>query len=111
MFTAPTYLAGSGAQGVGTASGSATLAFDGDGAAVGGEVTVTVDGASAAVSLNSNINSPTTTPVTGKFFAAGPGAAIQLGASGSDAYLIAVGYAVTLPSGARYHGVAKFRCA
>ena len=111
VFTAPTYIAGSGAQGAGTASGSASLAFDSNGAAVGGTLTVTADGVSTTVSLNSNLATPTSTPITGAFLSAGTGAAIQLGASGTDAYVLAVGYAATLPSGARYQGVAKFRCA
>lgn len=111
VFTAPTYVAGSGAQGAGTTSGSATLAFDSQGAAVGGTLTVAVAGATTTVNLNSQVKSPMSTPITGALFNAGTGAAIQLGASGDDAYVLAIGYAATMPSGARFQGVAKFRCA
>ncbi|MEJ7688801.1 MAG: hypothetical protein WKG52_18505 [Variovorax sp.] len=48
--------------------------------------------------------------ISGALFSGGSGAAIQLGDHGGGAYAMAVGYAIKLPSGARYTGVAKFRC-
>lgn len=112
VFTNPTYVSGgNGANpNSGTASGSSSLAFGSDGAAVGGAVKVTVGDAVGTVNFDTRIKSPSSTAITGSFLGAGAGAAITLGDHGGGAYVVALGYAATLPSGARYVGVAKFRC-
>ncbi|WP_143047796.1 hypothetical protein [Variovorax sp. YR266] len=113
VFTSPTYVGGGSGTAVnsGAATGSSTLAFGSEGAAVTGAVKVTVGDAIGTVNFDTKVKSPSSTAVTGSFLSAGPGAGITLGDHGSNAYAIAVGYAATLPSGARYMGVAKFRCA
>lgn len=112
VFTSPTYVSGGGgAANSGTASGSSTLAFGSEGATVTGSVKVTVGDAVGTVNFDTKVKSPSSTSVTGSFLSAGAGAGITLGDHGSGAYAIAVGYSATLPSGARYMGVAKFRCA
>lgn len=113
VFTSPTYVdGGSGAAAnSGAATGSSSLAFGGEGAVVAGAVKVTVGDAVGTVNFDTKVKSPSSTAVTGSFLGAGAGAGITLGDHGSNAYAIAVGYAATLPSGARCMGVAKFRCA
>lgn len=113
VFTSPTYVGGgSGAvANSGAASGSSTLAFGSEGAVVTGTVKVTVGDAVGTVNFDTKVKSPSSTSVTGSFLSAGAGAGIALGDHGSSAYAIALGYSATLPSGARYTGVAKFRCA
>lgn len=113
VFTSPTYVGGGSgaASNSGAATGSSTLAFGSEGAAVTGAVKVMVGDAIGTVNFDTKVKSPSSTAVTGSFLSAGPGAGITLGDHGGGAYAIAVGYAATLPSGARYMGVAKFRCA
>ncbi|MBT2323167.1 hypothetical protein J7E62_12515 [Variovorax paradoxus] len=111
VFTAPTYTGGTaGAAHSGGASGSASLAFDGTGGVVSGTLNISAGGATGTVSLNGTVTSPNNTPITGAFLSGGSGAAIQLGDHGGGAYVVAAGYAATLSNGARYTGIAKFRC-
>ncbi|MEJ8846301.1 hypothetical protein [Variovorax rhizosphaerae] len=111
VFTSPTYLSGTGTKVPGTTTGTPTLEFYSRGARVGGNLTVTVEGTPVSVDLDSRLPSPTSSPITGGFLSGGTGAAIMLGTTGTNAYVLAVGYAVVLPSGSRYQGVAKFSCA
>lgn len=112
VFTSPTYVGGG--SGVmansGAATGSATLAFGSEGAAVAGSLKLMVGDAAGTVNFDTKVKSPSSTAITGSFLGGGAGAAITLGDHGSSAYAIAVGYAATLPSGARYMGMAIFRC-
>jgi len=113
VFTAPTYTGGgSGPQAnSGTASGSASLSFSDQGGTVGGVLNVSVGDATASTSLdNITVATPTSVSMKGAFLSGGSGAAVQLGAHGTDGYVIAAGYAVTLATGARYTGIAKFSC-
>lgn len=112
VFTVPTYVGGGSgtAADSGSAGGAATLAFDRDGAVVGGAVTVSVGGAAETVKLDTKVELVTSTSITGRFLSGGSGAAIALGGHGDKAFVLAAGYAATLPSGARYTGIAKFRC-
>lgn len=112
VFTAPTYVGGTaGAAHSGSASGSASLVFDGTGAVASGTLSVAAGGATGTVTLNGTVVSPSSTAITGAFLAGGSGAAIQLGDHGGGAYVFAAGFAATLSNGARYVGIAKFRCA
>ena len=111
VFTAPTHIGGTAGANSGIASGSASLVFGSSGATVSGLIKVVVGDNSGTVSLDSTIASTTSTAVTGAFMSGGTGAALQLGDHGSGASLLGVGYAVTLSGGARYQGIAKFRCA
>ena len=111
-FTTPTYVGGTAGAQSGSASGSAQLVFDGSGVTVSGSIKVTVGSESGNVSLgDAKIASTTSTAITGAFLSGGAGAALQLGDHGGGAYLLGVGYSATLPNGARYTGIAKFRCA
>ncbi|RST48398.1 hypothetical protein [Variovorax sp. MHTC-1] len=111
VFTAPTYVGGAtGEANAGTATGSASLAFDGTGGVVSGTLSIAVGGTTGTVAINGTVTSPSSTSITGAFLSGGSGAAIQLGDHGGGAYVVAAGYAATLSNGARYTGVAKFRC-
>ena len=110
-YTTPTYVGGATGAQSGSASGSAQLVFDASGATVSGTIKITVGSESGNASLAGKIVSTTSAAITGAFLSGGAGAALQLGDHGGGAYLLGVGYAATLPSGARYTGIAKFRCA
>lgn len=112
-FTTPTYQSGGGgtSPNTGSATGSATLSFGTGGATVGGAVNVAASGSAGAATLNTTITSTTSTVITGAYLAGGAGAAVQIGDAGGGAFLVAASYAATLANGARYIGVAKFRCA
>lgn len=111
VFTAPTY-SGGGTSTVasGSASGSATLAFGATGAIVGGTVNVTASGSGGSAPLSTTIPSPTSAGVTGAYLSSGTGAYVQIGDAGSNAYVVVTSYVATLANGARYIGVARFRC-
>jgi hypothetical protein len=113
VFTRPTYVGGGSgiAANSGDAAGSATLAFGSEGGIVTGVVNLKVGDATGTVNFDTKVKSPSSTAITGGVLGGGAGAAIMLGDHGAKAYAIAVGYAATLPSGARYVGIAKFRCA
>lgn len=112
VFTAPTYASGgSGTGTTGTTSGSASLSFGAGGATVSGSVSVTASGSTGSASLNGTASTVTSTAITGAYLSGGAGSAVQIGDAGGGAYLVAASYAATLASGARYMGVAKFRCA
>jgi len=112
VFTTPTYVGGGSvaAASTGVASGAATLVFDSEGAVVGGTVKVSAGDAIETVKLDVKVTSASATSISGRFLGGGSGAAIALGDHGSNAYVLAAGYAAILPSGARYTGIAKFRC-
>lgn len=112
-FTTPTYQSGGSgtSPSTGSATGSATLSFGAGGASVGGAVNVAASGSAGAATLNTTITSTTSTVITGAYLGGGAGAAVQIGDAGGGAFLVAAGYAATLANGARYIGVAKFRCA
>jgi hypothetical protein len=111
VFTSPTSVSGGGTEAAsGAATGFATLSFGGKGAAVAGGVKVSVGGAVGTVDFDTVVDAPSVTSVTGRFLSNGAGAAVTLGDHGDKAYAVAVGYAATLPSGAKYQGIAKFRC-
>jgi hypothetical protein len=111
-FTAPTYTGGTaGAAHSGSASGSASLVFDGTGAVTSGTLNVAAGGATGTVAFSATVASPSSTSITGAFLSGGAGAAIQIGDHGGGSYVVAAGYAVTLSNGERYTGIAKFRCA
>lgn len=111
VFTAPTYVSGTAGANSGSASGSAGLVFDGSGATVSGSIKVVVGDQTGSANLGGTIASTTSTAITGAFLSGGTGAALQLGDHSTGAYLLGVGYAVTLPGGGRYQGIVKFRCA
>ena len=111
VFTAPTYASGGAStSATGTASGSASLVFGASGAAVTGVVNVTAAGASGSASLNGTAQGVNSVAITGAYLSSGAGAAIQIGDAGNDAYIVAATYSAVLANGARYIGVAKFRC-
>ncbi len=109
-FTTPTYASGGSPGTTGVATGSATLSFGASGATIGGAIHVTASGTSGMASLSGFIVTPNSSATTGAFFSNGGGAYSQIGDAGSGAYLVATSFAVTLANGARYIGVAKFRC-
>lgn len=111
VFTAPTYVSGgSGTGTTGTASGSASVSFGAGGAAISGSISVSASGSSGSASLNGTVTTVTSTAITGAYLSGGAGSAVQVGDAGGGVHLVAATYAATLASGARYIGVAKFRC-
>lgn len=112
-FTTPTYKSGGSgtSPNTGSASGSATLSFGAGGATVGGTVNVAASGSAGSATLGTTISSTSSASVTGAYLSGGSGAAVQIGDAGGGAFLVAASYAATLANGARYIGVARFRCA
>lgn len=110
MFTLPTDVNLNSKAPLGTVSGSANLRFDGGVATIGGTINVSTDGATGSVSLTGTSPTPLKVAVTGSYLSGGAGSATIIGDAGGGAYLMATSYAATLSNGARYLGVAKFRC-
>lgn len=112
VFTSPTYVGGGsgGMADSGAATGSATLSFGSEGAAVAGALKVAAGEAAGTVAFDAKVQTPSSMAITGNFLSGGAGTGITLGDHGGGAYAIAVSYAATLASGARYEGIAKFRC-
>lgn len=106
--TAPT--TNSSAASLGSASGSASVAFDANGAAVQGKMQVRAAGESTEVDLATHIKNAGQISLRGPFFGSGPGAAITLAAQGSADPALSVGYRAQMPGGALYLGVARFNC-
>ncbi|MCD2514103.1 hypothetical protein [Comamonas endophytica] len=98
------------ARNAGSASGSADVSFDTDGAGVQGALQLQVDAGSATVDLHTRIRSAGSMPITGRMLAQGPGAAIALADQGSATPALVVGYKAQLPGGNLYSGVARFAC-
>lgn len=107
VFTTPTSAS---VSTTGTASGSASLAFGTGGATIAGSVSVSAAGSTGVASLSATASTVSSTPITGSYLSNGSGAAVQVGESGAGVYLVAASYAATLTNGARYIGVARFRC-
>lgn len=107
--TAPTLLFGSYAQ-VGSASGSASISFDANGAVIQGAMEVRVGEESARVNLFTHTEQAGYMHLTGQLLANGPGAAIALADQDSGIPGLVVGYKAQLPSGALYNGVARLAC-
>lgn len=97
-------------QKVGAPTGSASVSFDTNGAAVEGTMQVRAGAESATVSLATKIKNPAYMSVTGNMFANGPGAAVVLANQGGAVPGLAVGYRAQLPGGDLYLGVASFVC-
>lgn len=112
-FTTPTYQSGGSgtSPNTGSASGTATLSFGAGGATVGGAVNVAASGSAGSATLGTTISSTSSASITGAYLSGGSGAAVQIGDAGGGAFLVAASYAATLANGARYIGVARFRCA
>ena len=107
--TAPT-TSGDTRPSVGSASGSASIAFDTGGASIQGKMQVRAGAQSAEVDFSTHIEGAGVMPITGQFFANGPGAAVTLAAQGSDVPGLAIGYRARMPGGALYLGVARLTC-
>lgn len=110
MFTLPTDVDLNSKAPLGTVSGSANLRFDGGVATIGGTINVSTDAATGSVSLTGTSPAPLKVAVTESYLSGGAGSAMIIGDAGGGAYLMAISYAATLSNGARYLGVAKFRC-
>lgn len=111
-FTAPSYVGGTPGTGsnLGTATGSAALTFGSTGVTVTGALSNVAGGSTGSINFNTLVGSTSGSSITGSYFSGGPGAQIAVGADGTAGYTVATGYSVTLANGARYQGVASFRC-
>jgi hypothetical protein len=112
-FTAPTYTGGgSQAALTGSATGTADITLSGGNTALNGSVTVSANGETATLPFSSTLSSPSIMPISGQFLTTnGAGTGVQLADAGNGAYALAVGFAATMPSGARYIGVGRLSCA
>lgn len=107
--TAPTALSGT-QEKLGSATGSATVSFDANGAATQGTMQVRVGAETVSVSLATTIVSPTALSITGHMLANGPGAAVVLAGQGGEVPALVVGYKAQVSNGSYYTGVARFAC-
>ncbi|GAB7541236.1 hypothetical protein [Cupriavidus sp. 8B] len=113
-FTAPTFVGGTNvgaAAFAGTTSGTATLSFTADGAAVGVTLTSSAGGQQGSVSGNATIKSPSSASLTGTYIGGGAGTQLTLGDGGGGKVLVVAPYRVVLANGALYQGIASFACA
>jgi hypothetical protein len=113
QFTAPTYAGGSVVSPSalsGTASGSASMVFGPDGAAVTGSYDVTAGSGTGSGSINTTVSAPASAVFTGGILAGSSGAGVAVGDGGNGTYLIALLYTIQLSNGSKYQGVASFKC-
>lgn len=111
-FTTPTYVGGGGGTfaSSGSATGQASLAFGPTGAAINASVTGTANGVTATSSLSRTVEMPSDMAVVGNILGGAAGAVLAIGDAGTADYLVLAAYSQTYPSGARYQGMATFRC-
>lgn len=107
--TAPTALSDTRSR-VGSASGSASISFDAEGASIQGSVQVRADAESATVNFTQHFQEAGPVTATGNPLAYGPGTALALADQGDAVPGLAVGYRAQLPGGTLYTGVARFIC-
>ena len=112
-FTAPSYTGGgsvSSSANFGTASGNASLSFDGSGAKVALTIDASAGGSTGKVAASTTIASAGSSSITGGYLSGGTGAQLMLGDGGTGRYLLLAAYKAQLANGANYQGVATFRC-
>lgn len=112
-FTAPSYTGGSSVSSsanFGTASGNASLSFDGSGAKVALTIDASAGGSTGKVAASTTIASAGSSSITGGYLSGGTGAQLMLGDGGTGRYLLLAAYKAQLANGANYQGVATFRC-
>ncbi|WP_215409986.1 hypothetical protein [Janthinobacterium sp. JC611] len=112
-FTAPSYTGGGSvpsSANFGTASGNASLSFDGSGAKVALTIDASAGGSTGKVTATTTIASAASSSITGNYLSGGTGAQLMLGDGGTGRYLLLAAYKAQLANGANYQGVATFRC-
>ncbi|SDA44358.1 MULTISPECIES: hypothetical protein [unclassified Janthinobacterium] len=112
-FTAPSYTGGGNvpsSANFGTASGNASIAFDGSGARIVLAIDASAGGSTGKVTASTSIASPASSSITGGYLSSGTGAQLMLGDGGTGRYLLLSAYKVQLANGGNYQGVATFRC-
>jgi hypothetical protein len=112
-FTAPSYTGGSSVSSTayfGTASGNASLSFDGSGAKVALTIDASAGGSTGKVTATTTLASAASSSITGGYLSSGTGAQLMLGDGGTGRYLLLAAYKAQLANGANYQGVATFRC-
>lgn len=117
-FTKPTYVGGGTSPGstgyVGTASGTAGVTFDGNGAHVNLTITNTGTGASAGstgtANLSGNLPTAASNYIAGGLGGLGNGAMVSLGDAGNGSINVIASYTVVLANNNTYRGTAVFTC-
>ena len=112
-FTSPSYTGGSSvpsSANFGTASGNASLSFDGSGAKVALTIDASAGGSTGKVTATTILASAASSSITGGYLSNGTGAQLMLGDGGTGRYLLLAAYKAQLANGANYQGVATFRC-
>lgn len=116
-FTAPTYVGGAlvpASAHSGTATGSASLTFDGSGATVTARFSVQAgsgaDAGSDTGDIAATVTGPTHSSIGGDYLGGSAGTVTAIGDGGGGSYLVAVAYKAALSNGAHYQGMASFRC-
>ena len=107
--TAPTAVSDARAK-VGSASGSATVSFDTNGAKVQGSIQLRAGGETGTTNLATQIQEAASMSVIGLLLGPGAGAGMVLADQGSDVPSLVVAYRAQLPNGGLYNGVARFTC-
>lgn len=107
--TAPTAVSDARAK-VGSASGSATVSFDDNGAKIKGSIELQAGGETGTTTLDTQIREAASMSVIGLLLGPGAGAGMVLANQGSDVPALIVAYRGQLPGAGLYNGVARFAC-
>lgn len=110
LFTTPTIASGDKQPDIGRAAGSLQLSFGADGAKVSGLISIDTLLSSGTLSLNGTVATPAGQATTGSLLDETTGSVMQIGDGGNGGYAVAISYSAKVSTGARYIGVARFRC-
>lgn len=110
FFTTPTLASGDKQPDIGRSRGSVQLSFGADGAKISGSIAVDTLLSSGTLSLGGTVPTPAGQVTTGSLLDDTTGSVMQIGDGGKGGYAVAISYAVKVSTGARYIGVARFRC-
>lgn len=94
----------------GSASGTATLSFNGTGGNLSTDLTVTVNATSTSVAFQGTISAVNSTIAKGGFYSRGSGAVLSLFDAGGGKIQAVQAYKIVVHDGATYQGIATWTC-
>lgn len=114
-FTKPTYVGGSGTSPgkdayAGTATGNASITFDGSGGHVNLTVSANVLGSSGTANFSGNVMNETSMYLSGGLGGVGNNAMVTLGDAGNGSVNVVLIYTLALANNNAYRGSAIFTC-
>lgn len=113
-FTAPGHVGGTAVNAadiVGSASGTASIKFTAEGAAITLTITAKNSNSTGTGNFGGSLDTPTSSYIAGGIGTGVSSGTVSMGSSTGNAFHVLGGYTINLSSGARYTGVFKFRCA